>query len=88
VQTRKLDALAIDILELQLTLPWRPSPKSGARVNVLTSGVRATLRYDTAGSAGSRYISARCSWLYIVCNPLNVLTLLPLSCCSLASLRS
>lgn len=55
VQTRKLETLAIDILELQLTLPWRPSPKSGARVNVLTSGVRAVLRYDTAGRAGPRY---------------------------------
>ena len=54
VQTRKLDTLAIDILELQMTLPWRPSPKSGSRVNVLTSGVRATLRYDTAGSAVKR----------------------------------
>lgn len=57
VQTRKLETLAIDILELQLTLPWRPSPKSGARVNVLTSGVRAALRYDTAGSAAPRYSS-------------------------------
>lgn len=58
VQTRKLETLAIDILELQLTLPWRSSPKSGSRVSVLTSGVRAKLRYGTAGSAGPRCILA------------------------------
>jgi hypothetical protein len=59
MQTRKLEALAIDIVELQLTLPWRPPPKKGARMVVLTSGVNAKLRYDTAGSAGPRSVHMR-----------------------------
>jgi hypothetical protein len=54
LQTRKLEMLVIDTVELQLALPWRPPPKNGARVIVLTSGVHATLRYETAAVAAPR----------------------------------